>query len=236
MSPQFVDFDPDGNIDIVAGTFSGSPYVALGDGRGWHQPEMIRDRDGERIVLNQFWNYETKKWDSTKRCDPDGGAPAEGHGTSAWAMDWEGDGDLDLLLGDYDAGYLYLRLNEGEAGKHAFAKKNILVEADGKPFNVGKMATMRLVDFNGDGTQDLLLGSMGDAYGDKAGGGVFAVANSSKRLPPKFGPPSTWGLLTERMYSKSQSSMGCSCTGVAVASNMVLVWAARRSAMARAAR
>lgn len=192
MSPQFVDFNGDGHTDIVAGTFSGSPYVALGNGEGFHQPEMINDRDGERIVLNQFWNYETKKWDSTTRCDPEGGAPASGHGTSAFAVDWDGDGDFDLLLGDYDGGYLYLRENEGKPGEPAFARKNVLVEAGGKPIKVDKMATMRVVDFNGDGTPDLLLGSVADAYINGTGGGVFAFANSSKRLPPKLAAPVTW--------------------------------------------
>ncbi|MCA8976395.1 MAG: VCBS repeat-containing protein [Planctomycetes bacterium] len=185
MSPQFVDFDHDGHLDIVAGTFSGSPYRALGNGSGFAQPEMILDRDGERIVLNQFWNYDSKKWDETDRCDPVGGAPAMGHGTSAWAMDWDRDGDLDLLLGDYHSGYLYLRCNEGTAVAPAFAKQNVLVEAGGQPIQVGKTATMRLVDYDGDGRQDLLLGSMGDSYGDGEGGGVFvypAIAGDATRF------------------------------------------------------
>jgi len=190
MSPQFVDFNKDGQIDIVAGTFSGSPYLAIGTAKGFEQPDQIRDRDGERILLNQFWNYETKKWDETNRCDPEGGVMARGHGTSAWATDWDHDGDYDLLLGDYDGGVIYLRLNEGSATNPAFAKKNILLEADGKPIKIDKTATMRIVDWNGDGHGDLLLGSMGDTYRDDAGGGVwlFPGAESSTM---SFGAPIT---------------------------------------------
>src|SRR5678815_273786 len=106
MSPQFVDFNADGNLDIVAGTFDGSPHVAFGTGTGWKQPEQILDRKGARIVLNMFWNFDAKKWDDTTRCDPPKHSLPNGQCTSAWAMDWDGDGDLDFLLGDYKSGYL----------------------------------------------------------------------------------------------------------------------------------
>ena len=176
MSPQFVDFNADGHTDIVAATFSGSPYVALGDGEGFHQPEQILDKEGERIVLNQFWNYDDKKWDDTSRCDPiDGARGKKGHLTSAWAMDWDHDGDLDLLLGDYADGRLYLRMNEGDRQQPSFATHNVVVEAGGEPIKVDKTATMRVIDWTGDGVDDLLLGSIGDSYGDGTGqgGGVF---------------------------------------------------------------
>src|SRR5262245_56596492 len=152
MSPQFVDFDSDGHLDILAGTFDGSPHVAFGTDAGWNQPEQILDQNGERILLNQFWNYHAKKWDSTNPCDAPGRASGEGQCTSAYAMDWDGDGDLDLLLGDYRGGYLYRRMNEGTPTKHKFALVNVPVLASDKPLCVpSKMATMRLVDWNRDG-------------------------------------------------------------------------------------
>jgi hypothetical protein len=56
MSPQFVDFDSDGRLDVVAGTFDGSPHVAYATEKGWKQPVHVLDGKGERILLNQFWN------------------------------------------------------------------------------------------------------------------------------------------------------------------------------------
>lgn len=192
MSPQFVDFDADGQLDIVAGTFDGSPHVAFGTAKGWKQPEQILDKNGERIVMNQFWNFTTKKWDSTTRCDPVGRGVQNGHLTSAWAADMDGDGDLDLLLGDHQAGQVMLRTNEGKAQKPAFATQNVQVLADGEPLIVpGTVTTLRLVDWNGDGLQDLLLGSMGDAYNDGAGGGVYVHLNTGTAKTPKFGDPTT---------------------------------------------
>ena len=190
MSPQFVDFDADGNLDIVAGTFDGSPHVAYGTGKGWKQPVSILDRDGQRILLNQFWNFDTKKWDTTTRCDLPGHTLGSGHLTSAVAMDWDGNGVLDLLLGDHSTGHVYRRMNEGTTSKPAFSDKNLPLEADGKPIDVpGTVATLRLVDWNADGLVDLLCGSMGDAYGDKEGGGIYLYLNTGTKTAPRFAAP-----------------------------------------------
>lgn len=189
MSPQFVDYDGDGHLDIVAGTFDGSPHVAFGSKAGWRQPEEILDRDGKRIVLNQFWNYETKKWDTTKRCDAPG-TTRSGHLTSAVLFDWNGDGVPDLLLGDHSTGHVYLRRNEGSLGKPAFASVNEVVLADGKPIDVpGTVATLRLVDWNHDGLTDLACGGMGDAYSEREGGGVYLFLNTGTKQEPRFAAP-----------------------------------------------
>ena len=191
MSPQFVDFDADGHLDIVAGIFDGSPHVAFGTAQGWKQPVPIVDRDGARIVMNDFWNFDTKKWDTTTRCDPPNEKVVTGLLTSAWAADWDGDGDFDLLLGDHKGGQVMLRRNEGTKGTPAFATTNTVVHADGKPLIVpGTVTTPRLVDWNGDGRLDLLVGSMGDAYGTSAGGAVFVYANTGTNAAPAFGQPS----------------------------------------------
>jgi hypothetical protein len=213
MSPQFVDFDADGRLDIVAGIFDGSPHLVRGTEKGWGTPEQILDKNGARIVLNAFWNFDTKKWDSTNAHDADTAAAdaaaagaanaaatdgaararsAEGHCTSAVAIDLDGDADLDLLLGDHRSGRVYARINEGDASKHAFAPKNQLVLADGKPIDVpGTVATMRLVDWNGDGRVDLACSGMGDGYGGKTGSGVWVYPNVGTGKAAVFGAPIT---------------------------------------------
>jgi hypothetical protein len=197
MSPQFVDFDEDGKLDIVAGIFDGSPHLVRGTSDGWGKPEQIVDKNGKRIVLNAFWNFDTKKWDRTSEFDAEdrvagSGPEGDAHATSALAVDLNGDGDADLLLGDYRSGNVYRRINEGTAQQPAFATVNELVLADGKPIDVpGKVATMRLVDWNGDGLHDLAIGSMGDPYGDGPGGGVFVYPNTGTAKMPAFGAPIT---------------------------------------------
>ena len=190
MSPQFVDFDADGKLDIVAGTFDGSPHLARGDGMGWNQPEQILDATGKRIVLNAFWNFDTKKWDKSTDGNVEGEKGEEGHFTSAVAFDWDGDGDLDLLLGDHRSGHVYRRDNGGSASKPAFGRKNLPVLAGGKPIDVrGTVATLRLFDWNRDGLADLLVSGMGDAYGNEEGGGVWLYLNTGTKTDTRFAAP-----------------------------------------------
>lgn len=190
MSPQFVDFDGDGDDDIVGGIFDGSPHVSFWDNdrEGYLQPVGILDKDGDRIVLNQWWNYSAKKWDQTDRCDPEAGVPAQGHLTSAIAFDFDRDGDYDLVLGDHDAGYVYLRRNEGTNRAPRFATRNELVFADGEPMrDPGTVATIRSVDWNWDGVPDLLVGGMGDSYGNGPGGSVTVFLNERRSGESEFG-------------------------------------------------
>jgi hypothetical protein len=192
MSPQFVDFDGDGHLDIVAGIFDGSPKLARGNGKHWAQPAWILDQDGQRVVMNAFWNFDAKKWDDTDRCDPDGGMRTSGHLTSAIAFDIDGDGDLDLLLGDHRGGQVMLRRNLGTRTQPRFAAKNEWVLFDGEPLLVpGTVTTLRAVDWDGDGALDLLIGSMGDAYQGKTGGGVFVCRNLGGDGDRRFAAPVT---------------------------------------------
>ncbi|NNC88613.1 MAG: VCBS repeat-containing protein [Akkermansiaceae bacterium] len=186
MSPQFVDFNADGKDDIVAGTFDGSPHLALAAGKGWKKPEHILDAKGQRIMMNQYWHYEKKEWLNTNRCDPEGGPKLGGHLTSAWAWDHDGDGDLDLLLGDYDQGRVLLRVNDGKPGAPKFRERNEILEADGKPIAFGKISTLRMIDWDGDKDMDLVISTAGDSYGDGKGGGVHLFLNTGKPGQLKF--------------------------------------------------
>jgi hypothetical protein len=143
--------------------------------------------------MNAFWNFDTKKWDETSRCDPAGYTPTKkGLLTSAVAFDLDGDGDLDLVLGDHYTGAVFVRRNGGTATAPKFAAKNEVLHAGGKPIDVpGTVATVRLVDWNGDGLQDLACGSMGDPYGADAGGGVFLFLNVGTKAKAEFGAMQT---------------------------------------------
>src|SRR5262249_53420807 len=78
------------------------------------------------------------------------------------AVDWNGDGRLDLLAGGYITGLIFLYDNAGAAndGTAQLVFRGPL-EADGRVLNVGDWAAAPCAaDFDGDGDFDLLSGNM----------------------------------------------------------------------------
>ncbi len=178
MSSQLVDLNRDGHKDILVGSFSGVPQIIMGSAKGFEKPKPIMDAEGQTVLISAFWNDESNKWDKTDR------AESEGHCTSSSAVDWDNDGDLDLLLGDYYGGRLFLRENLGDAKTPRFATTNQQVQAGGKPLVIANgLAAPRVVDWNEDGKFDILCGG--------AKGGVFLYINEGDKKTPRFAAAKT---------------------------------------------
>jgi hypothetical protein len=80
-----------------------------------------------------------------------------GTASAVHAADWDGDGDLDLIVGEI-GGNVYLVPNEGTAKAWAFGKERQLT-AGGKPLRVEGDAGPFVADWDGDGKADLLVGA-----------------------------------------------------------------------------
>lgn len=71
--------------------------------------------------------------------------------------DIDGDGDVDLVIGDF-SGRVFLLLNTAGPGAAPTYELAGALTADGSAIDVGQIATPQLFDLDGDGKQDLIIG------------------------------------------------------------------------------
>jgi len=95
----------------------------------------------------------------------DGGERIEETGASTHGMllsrvelaDWNGDGLTDIIVGGERGGVVWYP-NRGTKQHPSFPYAKLMFTADGKPLDVGFSATPLVIDWDGDGVQDLVCG------------------------------------------------------------------------------
>ena len=149
-----MDFDADGMADVVSGSYSpGDLFVFRKQSNGTHaKPETILDANGKPVNV---------------------GAAAH-----AFFIDWDNDGDLDIVIGNINGEVWYVP-NEGTREKAAYGPKQPLKADDKRVTCGGGDAGPTVADWDGDGKLDLLVGG-----GD--GAVVFYRNVSDDRSQPKL--------------------------------------------------
>ncbi len=137
-----VDYDGDGDLDLVSGCMENSFFIFINSADDPRQPPNF-DTPAERL--------------SVKSPDPH---------SDPHLYDWDSDGDLDLLTGG-DSGSVYLSINEGTRQEPEWSDFKRLIAGstkyhqsteDGNEMEPGRASRVWVTDYNHDGNPDLLVG------------------------------------------------------------------------------
>jgi hypothetical protein len=148
-----VDFDGDGRQDILSGSWPGEIYI------------FRRQEDGTFAVGKVLTDAKGKEINV-------------GSAAAAFAADWDGDGDLDLLVGTI-SGPVYLIPNAGSRRSPAFGEP-VKLEDAGRGLQISDSAPVA-ADWDGDGRLDLLV-----ATGE---GSVYFYRNVGTARDPRLDKP-----------------------------------------------
>jgi FG-GAP-like repeat len=142
--PTAVDWNGDGKLDLVVGNFIGSFYLFKGEGNAKFnpKPEPVMTADGGRLQI-------------------------KGHHGDPFMVDWDGDGDLDMVSGSSEGGVQWA---ENTGGKTVTLKEFKPLIEPGRKFESGQLISQEELtepsdstrvwvdDVTGDGKLDILVG------------------------------------------------------------------------------
>jgi FG-GAP-like repeat len=143
-----VDIDEDGHRDILSGSYSrmqtdmaGLFQVLRGKEDGtFRKSEVLNGTDGQPLIIPIKGREEM----------------TENICTRPFAVDWDGDGHLDLVVGNFSGTFYWFK---GQ-GKGKFPPKPEPIKAGGSLLRiVGAHSDPFVIDWDGDGDLDLLSGS-----------------------------------------------------------------------------
>lgn len=125
-----MDLNNDGIEDVITGSYTGELYIFRGSEGGLSNRDVIRDKDGKIIEA--------------------------GHSVTVEAHDLDGDGDLDLLIGQRSDPVFWYR-NVGTEDAAAWSPEKIVLKDAAREIIKGSNA--HFADWDADGVRDLIVGS-----------------------------------------------------------------------------
>lgn len=158
-SPNFADFDGDGDLDLLCGEFLDSfTYF-----------ENIGARSAPRYAAGRRLENAGQQI----RMDLEMIVPV--------AIDWDGDGDLDLIVGDEDGRVAFIEhTGKVESGLPRFLSPRYF-QQEAEDVKFGALVSPCSFDWDGDGDEDLICGN--------SAGYIALIENRDGGNPPSWGAP-----------------------------------------------
>lgn len=160
--PRFADFNGDEVLDLITNNYDPGHcqvFLGIGDG-GFSESFEVKGSDGIAV-----------------KAEPSQKEDYESFGSFFESVDWDDDGDLDLLIGCFD-GTLKIRINEGSKRKPQFVSTNQSVRAGQAELRVKAHCCPVVADWDADGLWDIISGS--------EDGSVTWFRNTGTRGKPVF--------------------------------------------------
>lgn len=152
--------------DLRGGYF----FNAIGDGDHGRLAWVHTQTGGEPSYYAIYFNAGSREelpnsapprgWigDGLPRFDEKGGTSFGADHCRIDVDDWDDDGLLDIVVGEA-FGHVFWLPNRGTANEPRFPFSRFLSDAEGVPIDAGDAATPKVVDWDGDGLKDLLVGT-----------------------------------------------------------------------------
>lgn len=170
--PEFLGYanEHNGPFPRQIRTRAGYFYQALGDWKAGRLAWVHSQKKSEASHYAIYFDLlphgqkpevpEPRGWlgDGMQRCDEQGESTTGADHTLITVDDWDGDGRIDIIFGE-EYGHLFWLPNRGSAVEPRFPFYRMISGADGLPIDAGFSASPLIVDWDGDGVKDLLVGA-----------------------------------------------------------------------------
>jgi hypothetical protein len=158
-SPNMMDFDDDGDLDIICGEFL--------DRLTWFENTGTREKPV--FAEGRFLENEN----GAIKMDLEMIVPV--------AIDWDGDRDVDLIVGDEDGRVAFIENTGTVKSEMPVFKSPVYIQQKADLLKFGALATPFSVDWDEDGDQDLICGN--------SAGYIGFIENLDGANPPKWNEP-----------------------------------------------